>query len=123
MSAKGLRIIVCGGRDHLFAPVYAALTALHTSERGPIREVVHGGARGADNAGMIWACRHGIREWCVPAEWSKFGKGAGPRRNKKMIGMDIDLVVAFPGGRGTKNMTKIARHAGVEVFEPCGVRS
>ena len=28
-----------------------------------------------------------------------------------------DLVVAFPGGRGTENMKKLAREAGVEVIE------
>ena len=28
-----------------------------------------------------------------------------------------DLVVAFPGGRGTAHMTRIARGAGIEVIE------
>lgn len=119
-----MRIIVCGGRD--FAnrqALWAALNTINHSERGPIRQVVHGNARGADAMAGAWARENKITEWPVPAEWSKYGNSAGPRRNKQMLGMDIDLVVAFPGGRGTKNMVKQARSRGVEVIEPIAIES
>lgn len=114
----GIRVLVCGGRDFCNRGlIYSTLDELHNGERGPIRVVIHGNAYGADCLGGVWAIVNKIKEWPVAAEWSKYGKAAGPKRNKKMIGMGIELVVAFPGGRGTKNMVKIAKAAGVEVLE------
>jgi UDP-N-acetylmuramoylalanine-D-glutamate ligase len=52
------------------------------------------------------------------ADWDTHGKAAGPIRNKRMLDEGKpDLVVAFPGGRGTANMISQARKAGVEVIE------
>ncbi len=65
------------------------------------------------------------REWAearrVPVQtfrpdWKRFRRAAGPIRNKQMITEGKpDLVVAFPGGRGTANMVELARAAGVPV--------
>jgi hypothetical protein len=52
------------------------------------------------------------------AEWETLGRKAGPIRNERMLTEGKpDLVVAFPGGRGTAHMTRLAREAGVEVVE------
>ncbi len=54
----------------------------------------------------------------IPADWDKFGKGAGPIRNQQMIDEGKpDLVVAFPGGTGTADMVKRAKKHGIEVIE------
>jgi hypothetical protein len=79
--------------------------------------IVHGNAAGADTHAKHWALRNKRQEWAFPAEWSKYGNSAGPRRNKQMLGSGAELVVAFPGGKGTRNMVKQARHAGLEVIE------
>ena len=51
-------------------------------------------------------------------DWEKHGRAAGPIRNKLMLDEGRpDLVVAFPGGRGTANMVKQASAASVEVIE------
>jgi hypothetical protein len=51
-------------------------------------------------------------------QYQEYGKGAGPRRNKQMIEEgNPDLVIAFPGGRGTADMINRARAAGVRVIE------
>ncbi len=53
------------------------------------------------------------------AEWMKYGKAAGPIRNARMLAEGKpDLVVAFPGGRGTADMLRRVREAGIEVIEP-----
>lgn len=52
-----------------------------------------------------------------PAEWDKHGKAAGFIRNQDMLDSGVDVVVAFPGGRGTADMVRRARKAGVEVVE------
>lgn len=81
-------------------------------------KIIHGGARGADHCADQWA----VVNWCqfqeFPAQWDKYGKRAGYLRNQQMLDEGKpDLVIAFPGGRGTKMMVDIARKAGVEVIE------
>lgn len=114
---KGIRVIVCGGRD--FADwrfVETTLGKLH-AER-PIRHLFHGNARGADSLAATWAKLHrDVSCHACPANWARDGKAAGLIRNKQMLGFKPDLVVAFPGGKGTAHMVKIAKAAGVEVLE------
>jgi hypothetical protein len=50
------------------------------------------------------------------AQWKKHGRAAGPIRNQRMLDKGKpDLVVAFPGGRGTADMIRRAERAGVPV--------
>jgi len=87
-------------------------------EEGPFECVIQGEARGADHLAALWALRSKIPLVCYPAEWSKHGKKAGPIRNKQMLeDGKPTIVVAFPGGRGTANMVKQAKAAGVRVVE------
>ncbi len=84
----------------------------------PLVTVVSGGARGADRLAEDWA----VTRWCplevYPADWETHGKSAGYIRNKEMLEKGRpDIVVAFPGGKGTFNMVNIAKKAGVEVIE------
>lgn len=59
-----------------------------------------------------------------PAEWNKYGRGAGPRRNEAMIDRAAEsglpaVVLAFPlpGSRGTIHCVQYARARGVRVLE------
>lgn len=79
--------------------------------------VIHGAAKGADRLAGEWAAYQGINVIEVPAEWDKYGKRAGFLRNQKMLTYEPDLVVAFPGGAGTKMMIDLARGKGVPVLE------
>lgn len=112
---RALRIIVCGGRDyHDKDRLFAVLDELHA--KTPIEVVVHGNAAGVDRLSGVWAHLRNVRCWPVAAEWSRFGKSAGPRRNQKMLGLRPAMVVTFPGGAGTADMVKRARKAGVRVM-------
>ena len=63
-----------------------------------------------------WAERRDIPCLRVPAEWSKLGRKAGPIRNALMLRLgQPNLVLAFPGGMGTRNMTDQAIAAGIAV--------
>lgn len=106
-------VLVCGGRDYDdYEKVRATLNALK-----PWR-VIHGGARGADNLADRWAQYCGIACEVYEADWETHGKAAGPMRNQKMLDDGKpDLVVAFPGGRGTADMVRRAKKAGVPVQE------
>ena len=104
-----MRILVCGGRD--FADIKMldrVLGEIHSET--PITALIHGQARGADNMAAYWAAQLGIPREAFPADWKAHGKAAGPIRNKQMLHEGKpDLVVAFPGGRGTANMIKQAK--------------
>lgn len=82
-----------------------------------ITEIIEGGATGADTIAGWWAGVNQVTRTTVPANWKKHGKSAGPIRNQAMLALRPDLVIAFPGGKGTKQMTGIARDGLVRVME------
>ena len=77
---------------------------------------VHGAALGADSLAGEWARARGIKETPVPADWNRYGRAAGMWRNMQMLDMKPDVVIAFPGGKGTQNMIDIAENANVRVM-------
>jgi hypothetical protein len=80
--------------------------------------IISGAARGADSAAADWSVLNLCPGKEYPADWDTHGRAAGYIRNKQMLKEGKpDLVVAFPGGKGTANMVKLARDAGVEVIE------
>src|SRR5262245_24499598 len=111
-----MRVLVCGGRDYADSQTLADTMSRLRAERG-ISVVIAGGARGADTLAEEWAKANGIECIVFHADWATLGRSAGPIRNKRMLDEGRpDLVVAFPGGRGTSDMTRRALDAGIEVI-------
>ena len=117
-----MRLLVCGGRKYADrAAVWGWLDAFHASADGPIDILIHGAANlrlkiGADYFADAWARDRGVEPMPFPAEWARYGNAAGPIRNQQMLDEGHPaLVVAFPGGRGTASMVKLALAAGVRV--------
>jgi len=111
-------ILVCGGRNyHDYEAVKRALDML--KERYVIDLVIHGDAKGADHLARGWAHQNEIHYAAVPALWGPLGrKAAGPERNRAMLRLRPDMVVAFPGQSGTADMMRAAREQNVTVWEP-----
>ena len=113
------RVLVCGGRDfgnleYQKRFVLSSLSRL-AEEIGEQRmTIIEGGARGADHWAGCWAqsrlTKYGKNRLIVcPADWERYGKRAGYIRNYEMLTKyDPVLVVAFPGGDGTKMMCELA---------------
>lgn len=117
-----MRVLVTGGRDFEDARLmFRVLERLDADRRVDV--VIHGGASGADRLAAEWAdlaMREVLR---FPADWRTHGRAAGPIRNQQMLDEgQPDLVVAFPGGRGTADCVRRAREAGVRVIEVAGER-
>ena len=111
------RILVCGGRNYEDqAMVFGVLDM--ECEAGPINAIIQGDCpTGADKLARLWA--YSRNEHCdnYPADWRTHGKAAGPIRNQQMLGEGRPTkVFAFPGGRGTADMIRRAKAAGVPVF-------
>ena len=111
-----MRVLVCGGRDFTNqAFIWMRLDRLHAAT--PITALMQGGARGVDTIAGEWArTKPNIQRFVCRADW-EHGKRAGPLRNARMLEWAPDLVVAFPGGRGTADMVRRARAAGVSVID------
>lgn len=109
---------MCGGRnfDNREA-IWQALQIVHDT-RGPITCLIEGGARGVDQNAYAWAKWRGLEQQTYPADWEAHGRAAGPIRNAQMLAHgNPDLVIAFPGGKGTAHMMGLARRHGVEVMQ------
>ena len=110
-----MRLLVCGG--HRFDDVkwlYAVLDQLHVEES--ISCIITGAAPGADTLAMCWAKDHGVAYEGYAADWSRYGRSAGPRRNQYMLDhAKPQYVLAFPGGAGTSDMVARAQRVGVAV--------
>lgn len=123
-----MRVLVCGGRDFgLYTKstedadkrsfIWKTLTQINL-QHDPIEVLIHGCAVGVDRWSGQWAYNHRITVREFPADWQKHGKAAGPIRNQQMLDEGKpDLVIAFPGGRGTADMVNRAKKAGVKVIE------
>lgn len=111
------RILVCGGRDYKDRErLFAVLDAYRNSTS--TMTVIHGDARGADCLAGEWAKDRNVPVCAFPADWNAHGKSAGPIRNAQMIREgQPNIVVAFPGGRGTDDMIRQARRAGINVVQ------
>jgi hypothetical protein len=112
-----MRVLVCGGRDFNDALTLGSwLGGIHKNN-GPITLLIEGGARGADFMARKFAEWQGIPTKTFEADWTKHGKAAGPIRNQQMLDEGKpDLVVAFEGGAGTRDMVTKAKAAGVKIL-------
>lgn len=110
-------VLVCGGRDYADCEhLFGVLDLIH--RKRPIDVIIHGNARGADSLAGAWAGSRGVGCMVFPADWQTHGKAAGAIRNQEMLDRgEPDSVIAFPGGRGTADMVRRARKAGIPVGE------
>lgn len=108
-----MKVLVCGSRTWR----NRSLVARHIRELPPGTVIIHGAARGADSIAAAIAEFYGYEAKAYPAEWSKFGRAAGPIRNQQMLDQKPDLVIAFTVGQtpGTQDMIRRAEAANVPV--------
>lgn len=114
-----MKLLVCGGRDYKDRErVFDVLDRFHGKTK--ITVLIHGNANGADSLADEWAQSRGVQPARCPALWAYYHKSnpkaAGAIRNKAMLTLAPDQVIAFPGGRGTENMIRLAKEAGIHVL-------
>ena len=112
-----MRVIICGGRNYDDPKAaFSKLDKVHSVV--PITHVIEGGAKGADRLARIWAIRNNIPYTTVNADWDTYGKRAGYLRNKKMRDEhNPQMVIAMPGGAGTKMMINLANEKNIRVLQ------
>jgi hypothetical protein len=112
------RLLICGGRDFDDrAFVFGVLDML--AEEYVINTVIQGDCpTGADHLARMWAISRNHHYDRFPPDWDTHGRAAGPIRNQRMIDDGRPTMgVAFPGGRGTADMVRRLKAAGIKVHE------
>lgn len=107
-----MKVLVCGSRDW---PDRDAINA-RVAELPLGSIVIQGGAKGADLMARHAAALANLHCAEVPAMWRN-GRGAGFARNRAMLDLGPDLVLAFQraGSRGTQHTIDEARRRGIPV--------
>jgi len=111
-----MRVLVCGGRGY---EDWAAVEVVLRIFDPRYTTLIHGACpTGADHiAESVAHALHWQRLIPYYADWDKYGRAAGPIRNKRMlVEGKPDVVIVFPGGNGTANMVSQAHKAGLHVL-------
>jgi hypothetical protein len=109
-----MKIIVAGSREYTNKKkIFKILDKVY--EVKPDIEIVTGLARGPDSYGKEWAIENDVPYHEFPADWDRYGKSAGYRRNQEMAYFS-DMLIAFHlNTRGTQHMINIAYEEGLKV--------
>jgi hypothetical protein len=116
---RPLTVLICGDRNS--SVCFEEMIVFELKQLPKYSIIVHGGCKGIDLYAAELAALQGLETREYQAEWSLFGKGAGPIRNKTMIENEpVDLILAFHPdislSSGTKNMMTLGWNAGIPVY-------
>lgn len=117
---KEVFVTVAGPRDYtnkkfIDEMLEEILSDILAKEALPIH-IVEGGAYGVDALAKLYALQNELPYTEVKADWDKYGRSAGPRRNQKMAEMSDYCIVFFKGSRGSASMIAEALKQNVPVY-------
>jgi hypothetical protein len=114
------RLLVTGSRTWRDVPAIEQALAVILARHPEGVLLVHGACpRGADAIAAAYATRTpGYRTEAHPADWDRYGRAAGYRRNAEMIALGADGCAAFIRGAspGSSSAVRLARAAGIPIW-------
>ena len=117
------KVIIAGGRDFNDYELLKSKCDYYLSfvlSSGDSITIVSGHARGADTLGEQYAMEKGYPLDSHPADWDKYGKSAGYRRNQEMVDVAQAAICFWDGkSKGTKHTIDLCKKKGI----PCKVVS
>jgi len=111
-NKKNFRLVVAGSRDfNDYGMLCSALDEVIADLKAEYNvTIVSGTANGADKLGEKYAEKHGLKIERHPANWGRYGRGAGPIRNAEMVKASDGVVVFWNGeSTGAKNIIDCAK--------------
>ena len=112
-----LRLLVTGSRTWHDIPAIEQALAVILDRHPEGVLLVHGACpRGADAIAAAYAARTpGYQIEAHPADWHRYGRAAGHRRNAEMIALGADGCTAFirGGSPGSTSTVRLATAAGI----------
>ena len=121
-----LHILICGGRHFNNYELLKNTALNYIYEHGfEVKnvEIISGHCPGADRLGEQFAVEEDVALKVFPAQWKRFGKAAGPIRNRTMIEylnlFQNKAVIAFvsPNSKGTRHTVSMAKKFAIDVIE------
>jgi len=105
-----MKVIIAGGRNFRNYEQLCKVCDNILKDQTNIEIVSGAYYKGADKLGEKYATEKGFPIKQFPADWKKFGRAAGPKRNEQMANY-ADALIAFWDGksRGTKHMIDLAK--------------
>lgn len=83
-----------------------------------VTSVMTGGAEGVDACGSAWARERFIPVRVYHADWKRYGRAAGPLRNRQMAKVADGLLLVWDGrSKGSESMLKFARDFDLLIYE------
>jgi len=109
-----MRVIMAGSRG---INDYAQLCYAVQRSGFPISRILSGMARGVDALAVRFAKEKGLPLDPFPAQWSKYGRSAGYKRNVEMADNADALIAVWDGNSpGTRHMIQVAKARRLQVF-------
>ncbi|MGV8944901.1 MAG: DUF2493 domain-containing protein [Lutibacter sp.] len=110
-----IRVIIAGGRNYEDYHKLCQVCDDFLKNESNI-EIVSGAYKGADLLGELYAKERNYPIKQFPADWRRYGKSAGLKRNTEMANY-ADALIAFWDGKskGTKNMIELAISQGLKI--------
>jgi len=110
-----MKVIIAGTRDFSDYNLLTKVCDFMLSKAKSV-EIISGGARGADSLGEKYAQDRGYECKRFPADWEKYGKAAGYKRNSEMANVADSLIAFWDGkSRGTQHMINLAKKKGLQI--------
>ena len=110
-----IKVIIAGGRDFDDYPKLCRICDVILQGQNKV-EIVSGTCKGADLLGERYAIERNYHIKQFPADWKRYGKSAGYKRNVEMAVYADELIAFWDGkSKGTKNMIDQATQAGLNV--------
>jgi hypothetical protein len=111
-----IKVIIAGGRDFQDWDKLVEVCDRVFKDYSTV-EIVSGAAKGADRLGEQYANERGHQIKQFPADWDKYGKSAGYRRNAEMANYAGALIAFWDGvSRGTSHMINLAKEKGLKIL-------
>lgn len=111
-----MKALICGSRDYRDAESVRVVLSL--LPRGT--EIITGGALGVDTIVATYAEQYGHTVQIFPAFWRKYGRQAGPMRNRRMLDEKPDVVIGIHpfiiNSKGTKDCMRESERRGIPTF-------
>ena len=109
------KLAIVGSRAYVDKTAFEETVEQWIEENGLPQCIVTGDASGADAMAREYAGAHSIKLVVHRAEWSRYGRAAGPIRNNSIVkGCTAMIAFLAADGAGTRDSIAKAKAAGLE---------
>lgn len=112
-----MKIIIAGSRTFTDYKKLSEVCDQFLQDQTDIEIVSGAYYKGADKLGEQYAKERGYKITQFPADWERYGRAAGPKRNEQMANYAGALIAFWDGkSKGTKHMLEVAKCRGLNIF-------